>query len=212
MVIVVAGLLLALPSAGRAQEGRWRATAAVEYAHITEDDGFLGVGIGGGGGVEFALTDRTTLGLDVSAVRHIRDLEFYAVAFDAGGRPVPLPFTERWEGTARFGLVTIAHAFGTASLRPVVWGGAGMMSHGGTSSRPLTSPQVPPGYTLQEGDTFTRLGRSSTAFAFEGGGGVDIDVTPRVTQRPFAGLRLVNTENVGPKYIIRAGTRVAIGW
>jgi hypothetical protein len=205
-------ILFVLATASFAQDRPWRVAGALEYARITEDEGFLGAGPGVSGGVEFALTEATTLGVDGGATRHIRDLDFHAVAFDAEGRPVPLPYTERWEGTAGFVMITVAHAFGATPIRPVVWGGAGLMSHGGTSSRQLTTPQVPPGYILQDDDGFTRQGRRVTAFAFEGGGGMDVEVTPRVTVRPFAALRLANTANVGPKYIIRSGARVAVAW
>jgi hypothetical protein len=46
----------------------------------------------------------------------------------------------------------------------------------------------------------------------DGGGGVDIRLAGPVTIRPFAGLRLVNTGNFGPKYIIRTGARIAVRW
>jgi hypothetical protein len=209
---VVLLILVSGATASFAQDGPWRVTGSAEYARITEDDGFLGAGPGVSGGVEFALTDATTIGVDGGMTRHIRDLGFHAIAFDADGRPVPLAYTLRWEGTARFVMLTVAHAFGTTSIRPVVWSGAGWMSHGGTSSRPLTMPQVPPGYILQDDPGVARQGRGVTAFAFEGGGGIDVEVTPRVTVRPFAALRLANTGNVGPKYIIRSGARVAVAW
>jgi hypothetical protein len=46
----------------------------------------------------------------------------------------------------------------------------------------------------------------------DGGAGVDIDLGDRLVLRPFAGLRLVDTGNVGPKYILRGGARIAVGW
>jgi hypothetical protein len=134
------------------------------------------------------------------------------VAFDSGGRPEPLPYIERWEGTATFVLAVVSHAFGDGRARPVVWGGAGHMSHGGTRRAPLTQPQVPPGFTLQAGDAETRIGGSSRAFLTDGGFGVDVAINDRVTLRPFGGFRLVNTGGFGPKYIIRGGARVAVRW
>jgi hypothetical protein len=211
-VLGLALLVLALPGVALAQGGRWRAAGAIEFAHITEDDGFLGSGPGGSGAVEARLTDATSVGVEVGVMRHIRDLGFHAVAFDPAGRIEAFPYTERWEGTATFVMGTLSHAFGSARARPVIWGGVGSMSHGGTSRGPRTMPQIPPGYTLQDGDAVARKGRSSSAFAMEGGAGLDVDVTERLTLRPFAGLRLVNTGNVGPKYILRAGLRLAAGW
>lgn len=211
-LLCAAVLLLALPRVSFAQDGRWRVAGAVEFAHITEDDGFLGSGPGGSGAIEARLTDATSVGVEVGVIHHIRDLGFYAIAFDPGGRIEPFPYTERWEGTATFVMGTLSHAFGSARARPVIWGGVGAMSHGGTARGPRTMPQIPLGYTLQDGDAVPRKGRSSSALATEGGAGLDIDVTARLTLRPFAGLRLVNTGNVGPKYILRAGVRIAAGW
>jgi hypothetical protein len=211
--IVCAALLsLVLPAVSFAQDGRWRAAGAVEYAHITEDDGFLGSGPGVSGAVEVRLTGATAVGLEVGAMRHVRDLSFHAVALDPDGRIEAFPYTERWEGTATFVVATVSHAFTSARVRPVLWGGAGVMWHGGTSRGPLTMPAIPPGYTLQGDVGVTREGRSSSGAAVDGGAGVDIDVVDRMAVRPYVGLRLVNTENVGPKYIVRVGARVAVTW
>jgi hypothetical protein len=212
LVVGAVLLTLVLPAETRAQDGRWRAAGAVEYAHITEDDGFLGSGPGVSGTVEFRLTGATDVGLEVGAMHHIRDLGFHAVAFAPDGRIEAFPYTERWEGTATFVVATVSHAFGTARARPVVWGGAGVMWQGGTSRGPLTLPAIPPGYTLQGDVGVTRKGRSSSGAAVDGGAGVDIDLVKHMAVRPFFGLRLVNTENVGPKYIIRLGGRVAVTW
>lgn len=211
-LLCAAIVTLALPRVSLAQDGRLRVAGAVEFARITEDDGFLGSGPGGSGAVEIRLTDLTSVGVEVSTLRHVRDLAFHAVAFDPGGRIDAFPYTERWEGTATFVMATVSRAIGSARVRPVVWGGVGGMWHGGTSRGPLTMPQIPPGYALQDGDVAAREGRSSIALATEGGAGVDIGVAGRVTVRPFAGLRLVNTGNFGPKYIIRVGARVAVAW
>jgi hypothetical protein len=91
---------------------------SVEYAHITEDDGYLGAGLGGGGGLQLDLTDATSIGVEISRTRHVRDVAFHAVAFDASGRPEAFPFTERWERNATWLFGTISHAFGRARARP----------------------------------------------------------------------------------------------
>jgi hypothetical protein len=209
-VFVVA--LATAQSAFAQPNGRVSVVGTVEYAHIPEDEGFLGAGIGAAGGLQFHLTESTSVAVEVGRQRHVRDLEFFAVAFDSAGHPQPLPYIERWEGTATFVLGLVSRTFGSGRARPAVWGGAGHMSHGGTTRGPLTQPQVPPGFTLQSGDAETRTGGSSKAFLADGGFGVDVNATDRVTVRPFVGFRLVNTGGFGPKYIIRSGARVAVRW
>ena len=86
------------------------------------------------------------------------------------------------------------------------------MHHGGTSSILVSTPQIPPGYTLQEGELITGRGPGSDALVVDGGAGVEVNLTDRVGVRPFAGLRLVSTGNFGPKYIIRGGVRLAVHW
>jgi hypothetical protein len=197
------------PSVTRAQESRRLAVAgAVEYARITDDESFLGSGLGAAGTLGWRFTDATSLEVEVGRTRHVRDLHLFAVVHDAQGRFEPIPYTQRWQGTATFYLASIAHTFGTGSVRPVVWGGGGLMTHGGTLRGPVVAPQVPAGFTLQPGEGVTTRGQSSQALAVDGGVGVEIQVTPRVTVRPFAGLRLANTGNFGPKYLVRTGVRV----
>jgi hypothetical protein len=206
-------IVLATPQALLSQpSGRVSVVGATEYARITEDDGYLGAGFGGAGGLQFHLTKATSVEIEIGRERHIRDLGLFAVAYDAQGRVEAFPFTERWAGTATFVLGLVSRTFGSARVRPVIWGGGGLMSHGGTSRRPLSPPQIPPGFTLQPGDVETRQGRSSKAFAMDGGIGADVALSDRVTVRPFGGLRLVNTGNFGPKYIIRSGARIALHW
>lgn len=198
-----------IPGAASAQTpGRWSVAGTLDYARITDDESFLGSGVGAAGTLGWRLSDRTSLELEVGRTRHVRDLDLYAVVHDAQGRPEPIPYTQRWQGTATFAIASIARRFGSGPVRPVVWGGAGMMTHGGTLRGPVAAPQVPPGFTLQPGDADTRRGASSNALTVDGGAGVDIRVASRVTLRPFAGLRLANTGNFGPKYVVRTGVRV----
>jgi hypothetical protein len=210
-------IVLALPQALLAQpNGRVSVVGTIEHARITEDDGYLGAGFGGAGGLQFHLTDATSVEIEIGQEKHVRDLGFFALAYGSQGRQGPFqafPYTERWEGTATFVLALISRTFGSARARPVIWGGGGLMSHGGTLRRPLTLPQVPPGLALQPGDEpETRRGSRSNAFAMDGGVGVDVRFTNRITARPFAGLRLVNTGNFGPKYVIRSGARIGFHW
>ena len=181
---------------------------SVEYARITEDDGILGSGPGGGGGVQIDLTGATAVAVEISRTHHVRDLGLFAVAYDAAGRPEPVPFTERREGNATWLIATISHAFGSAGVRPLIWGGGGMMWHGGTSTAPLTTPQVREGFTLQPGTLDRSEGQSTSALAADAGLGVEVRVSRRLAIVPFAGLRLANTGNFGPKYIVRGGARV----
>jgi hypothetical protein len=208
--IAAAVVTLALvPRPGFAQSsGRLLAAGAVGYERITDDESFLGSGIGASGSVGWRFTDATSLEVEAGRTRHRRDLGLFAVVRDAQGRTDAIPYTQRWEGTATFVVASVAHAFGSGSVRPVVWGGGGVMTHGGTVRGPVVAPQVPPGFSLQPGDADTRRGSRSNGLVADGGVGVDVRVAPRVTLRPFAGLRLTSTDNVGPKYVVRTGVRV----
>jgi hypothetical protein len=218
MLLLLSWVLgVSTPVVAFAQSAGDRVVAAtVEYASITEDDGFLGAGMGVAAGLGFRLTPATSVEVEVGVERNVRDLAFHAVAFDAQGHPAGFPFTERWEGTATFLLGSLSRTFGRSRAAPVVWGGGGLMHHGGTTRRPLTQPEIPPGFTLQAEDAAalaaSRRGRATNALVADGGAGVEIRVSDRVTIRPFAALRLANTENVGPKYIIRGGARMAYQW
>lgn len=192
--------------------GRVALTGGVEYARITEDEGFLGAGPAWAIGVDYALTSATSIGVAFAHNHHVRDLDFFAVAHDAQGRLRPLPYVERWKGDAFFLLGTVSRAFGSRPVRPVVWGGGGLMFHGGTLRGPLVAPEIPPGAVLESGVPQFRSGRDSRALAVEGGGGLDLRLTDRYAVGPFAGLRLVNTGNFGPKYIVRSGVRIGVRW
>jgi hypothetical protein len=197
------------PRPGFAQSpGRLLAAGSIDYERITDDESFLGAGIGASGSVGWRFSDATSLEVEAGRTRHRRDLGLHAIVRDAQGRIEALPYTQRWEGTATFVVASVSHAFGSGSIRPVAWGGGGVMTHGGTVRGPVTVPQVPPGFTLQPGDADTRRGSKSNGLVADGGFGVDVRVAPRVTLRPFAGLRLTSADGVGPKYVVRTGVRV----
>lgn len=214
MPILIAAwtMMLAAPPSLLAQASRLSAVGTLEYAHITEDEGFLGAGLGAGGGLELHLTDATSLAVEVSREHHVRDLDFFAVARNADDHPVPLPYVERWEGTATFLLAVVSRTFGSGRARPAVWGGGGLMTHAGTLRGPHTLPEVPPGVTLDSFDAGQRQGQPAKALAMDGGFGVDVRTAGPLTVRPFVGFRLVTTGGVGPKYIFRSGARVAFRW
>jgi hypothetical protein len=82
------------------------------------------------------------------------------------------------------------------------------MWHGGTARGPVAAPQVPPGFVLQPGYLETHRGTSVSALALDGGLGLEIRASRRLSVAPFAGVRLAKTGNFGPKYIVRTGIRV----
>jgi hypothetical protein len=205
--------LIAMLTAAPASFAQSRAPVSIvgggEYAHITEDEGFLGAGPGAIVGAQWHMTERTALEVEVTRARHVRDLELHVVASDPQGRLQPLPYTERWEGTATFVMALVSHRFGASKAPLVVWGGGGLMTHAGTLRGPLTLPDYPPNYTVLSADLQTRRGASSRVLAGEGGVGVDIQVGSRLIARPFGGMRLTQAGGAGPKYIIRGGVRLA---
>lgn len=208
-IFSVVGVAAAMSGTASAQEpGRIGVAGTIDYTRITDDESFLGSGIGAAGSVRWRLTDATGLEVEVGRARHVRDLNLFAVARDAQGRFEPVPYTQRWEGTATFVVAAVSRRFGSGRARPVVWGGGGVMSHGGTRRAPLVAPQPPPGFSLQPGDPETHDGAGSTALVGDGGVGVEVRVAPRVTVRPFTGVRFANTGNFGPKYIVRGGVRI----
>lgn len=211
--VAVIMLFLFSPCPAGAQDARKLSiTGAIDYTRITDDESFLGAGLGGAGGIQWRLTDATAVEVEIGRARHVRDLGSFAVAQDAQGRLTPIPYTRRWQGTATFVIASISHAFGAGRAQPVIWGGGGLMSHGGTRRGPVVAPQVPAGYTLQPGELDTVEGRSTTALTFDGGTGLDVRIAEKIAVRPFVGLRFSRTGNFGPKYIIRSGVRIGFGF
>ena len=134
-----------VPSPGFGQtSGRLLAAGSIDYERITDDESFLGSGLGASGSVGWRFTDATSLEVEAGRTRHRRDLGLFAVARDGQGRIEAIPYTQRWEGTATFVVASVAHTFGSGSVRPVLWGGGGVMTHGGTVRGPVIAPQVPP--------------------------------------------------------------------
>jgi len=208
IVLIVIGVVAMSRSASAQAPGRVGVAGTIDYARMTDDESFLGGGIGGAGSVQWRFTEATGLEVEVGRTRHVRDLDLFAVAQDAQGRIQPVPYTQRWEGTATFLVASLAHTFGSGRARPVLWGGGGLMYHGGTRRGPVVAPQAPPGFSLQPLGLETHEGSSSNALVADGGVGIDVRVAQRITVRPFAGLRLTSAEQVGPKYIVRTGVRI----
>ena len=209
IILGVIAVVVAISRPANAQSsGRLGFAGSIDYSRITDDESLLGDGLGGAASVLWRFTEATGLEVEVGLTHHVRDLGLFAVAQDAQGRIEPVPYTRRWEGTATFVVASVAHTFGSGRARPVLWGGGGFMSHGGTRRGPVVAPQAPPGFALQPLGLETQEGASSNALVADGGIGIDVRVAPKISVRPFAGLRLTSAEQVGPKYIVRGGVRI----
>lgn len=116
----------------------------------------------------------------------------------------------RSEGTATFVIGSVARQFGSARARPVIWGGAGIMHHPGTLGTVDEVIGLPPGVVLPPSFA-DRRGPAVTALAFDGGAGLDVLTTDRLSARPYAGSRFIRTGNHGPKLEWRVGVRLSWG-
>jgi hypothetical protein len=106
-----------------------------------------------------------------------------------------------------FGVARLTHAFGSGSVRPVAWGGGGVMHQGGTRHAIIDDGGLP--FTDDE----RRFASPPvTVFVLDGGGGVDVAVGARWRVRPYAGMRLAFTGGHGPKYILRTGADIGLRW
>jgi hypothetical protein len=186
--------------------------SGIDYAHITEDDAFLGDGLGWTARVEWRLTRNTALEFELSRERHLREGEAGTGFLQPDGSFVPYFFRWRWEGTATFLMGTVTRAFGDSRVRPMIWGGGGLLHHPGTVYSTTGLSQLPPETELPPGFEESRQGRGVTAAAIEGGAGAGVRTGDYLVVRPYAALRLANTGNYGPKYIIRSGVRVMVHW
>lgn len=213
LIALVFAVLESCPSAADAQpRHRLGVSGAVEFAHTTADDSFLGAGLGWSTGLDLRLTPSTNFGLDVGAERQVRDFRFAI--------PVTLPdgsfstyfVGSRSEGTALFFTARLSHAFGRASVRPVIWGGAGLMHYLGGRYRVTDQPTLPPGATLPADFVNTDRGPAVTAGVTEGGAGLEVALHGRFAVTPYGSLRLASSGNAGPKYIIRTGVSVVARW
>ena len=72
VIVASLGLLLLASPLSAQTVGRLSIVGTIEYARITEDDGFLGAGAGAAGGVQLQLTDGTSVALEMGAERHVR--------------------------------------------------------------------------------------------------------------------------------------------
>ncbi len=204
--LVASGLLFAGAQPAQAQDrSRVGFFGGLEFAHITEDEGLLGTGPGVRGGLTIRLSPSTMVEFEIGAERHIRNFVFY-------GSPTvptfaPVPYEVRWSGTAGFGVARLTHAFGRRAVRPIAWGGAGVMHQAGTRHEITDDGGLP----------FPDAERRSvspavTAFVLDGGGGVDVAVGREWRVRPYAGMRLAFTGGYGPRYILRTGADIGWRW
>lgn len=213
----IAAVSLALLSLGTstafAQTSRVRLTGALEFVHTTADDGGLGRGAGWSGGLEFALTPSTSVGFDAGAERYGRDSRF-GVGLTVPGRPVePYFYDSSSRGTAVYVMARIAHAFTSGSVRPMIFGGVGLMHDGGSTTRLTPAPgQVIPDSGQVPQFAAEQHGEAVSALASEGGAGFNVRVNTGLSIDPYIGFRFVRTGNAGPKYVVRSGAAVAVRW
>jgi hypothetical protein len=210
-LLIAAACVLAEPQALLAQpSGRLSVLGTVEYAGVTD---YVGGWLGGSGGLQFHLTDASSLEIEIGGVRNRRDHgRLFLSAYDAQGRNQLLvaPYIERETNSLAFVLALISHSFGSRRARPVLWGGGGAISLG-RSTHPLTSPQVPVGLTLQPGQAEAHRSRGYAA-AIEGAAGIDVRLVDRITVRPFVGLGVATGGSLAGPAIIRGGARIGVRW
>jgi hypothetical protein len=208
VVSALAGVIVAAGAREAAAQDRSRfgLFGGLEFAQITEDEGRLGGGPGGQAGLSIRLTPATTLDASFGVERHVRNFEFLA-ANPSGPAFPPVPYRLRWSGTPVFAIGRVAHTFGVGTVRPVAWGGGGVMHHGGTRHEITDDGGLP--FTDEER---LSVGPALTTWVLDGGGGVDVAAGERFTVRPFGGFRLTGAAGFGPKYILRFGADIGVRW
>jgi hypothetical protein len=211
LTAVAVGLIGPAP-AGAQPASRWFAAGAVELARTTEDDGFLGSGPGWSAGLGLRLTSKTSVTIEVGGERHVRNLRHGFTVTDATGRLHTLFADTRWDGTGSFAIGAVSRTLGRGRARPVVWGGGGWLWHGGTRYIVVRRDELPPGAEPPGWIYQDTTGRAVNAPVVEGGGGVEFEAGARLAVRPYASLRLIGTDNEGPKYVVRYGMSVRVGF
>jgi hypothetical protein len=174
-LLVVAVVLLPLPLTAQSPdpatvEPRYVAIAGAGFGTTWDDEGLLGRGMGLSGAAGMRLGRRLTiLGL-VDRVSYYRDVEW--LTFD--GRIV-------------FAGAEMSLQFGTGRVKPYVTFGGGALNDSGVWIR---KAQGPTPSRIDE-----RIDRGGSAAAITGSGGVEIEVTPRVSLR--GGLRMYGLLDTG---------------
>lgn len=158
-------LLAAAHAAAQGPANRGELFAGAGASRVGGDEGSRGNGLYVHGGVGVPLGARVSVEVDVMRAQHERDI--------AGGPLV---------GTATGMFANVVYRFSEGPTQPFVMGSVGLLRSETTHTFPFNG--VPTAFRSDEND-----------FAWGGGGGVRILLTPRFSLRPQ--LRLVFSEATG---------------
>lgn len=173
-------LLASVQAAAQVTATRGEVFAGAGVARVGGDEGSRGSGPVVVGGVGFRIATRTSVEVDAMRAGHERDI--------AGG---PL------EGTATGVFGNVAHHFSEGRMQVFVMGSAGFLRSETTHTFPF-------------GGTPTTFKTEATDFAWGGGGGVKIFLTPRFSLRPQ--FRLVFSEATGVMGLAAASIGAGYHW
>lgn len=175
------------PCSGEEYRYRGEVFGAVGAGKTYDDEGSLGSGFNGGGGVGYRIRPKFGVEFELSGFRHERETSSGSLLF-------------RGNGVFATGNAVYYFGSGTGRAQPYVIGGAGVLHKRNTSSF--------------EGGP--RLDFSGTGFALNGGAGVKIFVRPRFSIRPefrvFAGGAGSQRVVEAPFVVIRASIGAAYHW
>jgi len=158
--LVLASLLLvvlAAPAAGQgSSEGRGSVFGSLGFGELVDDEGSIGSGVDVGAGVGVRLGRSLALDLAIEQLSHDRPTDFLS-----------------WDGRALRVMGRARYSFRqpSASARPFVGGGLGVMRSSGTITERYRNPFDP-----RDGEVVDRREWDFTGLAWEGGGGVEIAI------------------------------------
>jgi opacity protein-like surface antigen len=173
-------LLTAAHAAAQGSANRGELFAGAGASRVGGDEGSRGSGLYVLGGVGVHLGARVSVEVDVMRARHERDI--------AGGPLV---------GTATGMFANVVYRFSEGRTQPFVMGSAGLLRSETTHTFPFNG--TPTTFRSDEKD-----------FAWGGGGGVKIALTPRVSLRPQ--FRLVFSEATGVMGLAAGSIGVGYHW
>lgn len=180
LLIPVFVLLASVQAAAQVAANRAELFAGAGVSRVGGDEGSRGNGPYVLGGVGFRITARTSVEVDAMRARHERSI--------AGG---PL------EGTAAGVFGNVAYHFAEGQAQVFVMGSVGFLRSETTHTFPF-------------GGTMTTLRSEVTDFAWGGGGGVKVFLTPRFSLRPQ--FRLVFSEATGVMGLAAGSIGVGYHW
>ncbi|HSF17594.1 MAG TPA: outer membrane beta-barrel protein [Vicinamibacteria bacterium] len=180
LLIPVTILLASAQAAATGSANRGELFAGIGASRVGSDEGSLGSGPYVLGGVGFRLATRASVEVDAFRAQHEREI--------AGG---PL------EGTATGVLGNVVYRFSEGRTQVFVMGSAGLLRSETTHTYPVRG-------------TLTTFRSEDNGFAWGGGGGVKIFLTPRFSLRPQ--LRLVFSEATGVMGLAAASIGIGYHW